>query len=98
MVKSLINILPSPLLSLYITLIFNFVFAIIASIPSLISYSIRMITDKNRANGSLADPHLLDKIDKLFACNVGEYIDLPQLVVIGDQSSGKVSQIHNTSN
>lgn len=40
---------------------------------------------------SLADPVLLDKIDRLFACNVGEYIDLPQLVVVGDQSSGKSS-------
>ncbi|KAI9684586.1 MAG: hypothetical protein M1822_005674 [Bathelium mastoideum] len=39
----------------------------------------------------MADPALLDKIDKLFACNVGEHIDLPQLVVIGDQSSGKSS-------
>jgi Dynamin family len=41
--------------------------------------------------GGLADPILLDKIDKLFACNIGEYIDLPQLVVVGDQSSGKSS-------
>ncbi|KAH8690854.1 P-loop containing nucleoside triphosphate hydrolase protein [Talaromyces proteolyticus] len=40
---------------------------------------------------SLADPALLDKIDKSFACNVGEYINLPQLVVVGDQSSGKSS-------
>ncbi|KAF2834154.1 dynamin GTPase [Patellaria atrata CBS 101060] len=39
----------------------------------------------------IGDPILLDKIDKLFACNVGEYIDLPQLVVLGDQSSGKSS-------
>lgn len=39
----------------------------------------------------LADPVLLEKIDKLFACNVGEYINLPQLVVVGDQSSGKSS-------
>ncbi|KAE8415055.1 P-loop containing nucleoside triphosphate hydrolase protein [Aspergillus pseudocaelatus] len=39
----------------------------------------------------LADPALLDKIDKLFACNVGEHIALPQLVVVGDQSSGKSS-------
>jgi hypothetical protein len=39
----------------------------------------------------IGDPVLLDKIDKLFACNVGEYIDLPQLVVLGDQSSGKSS-------
>ncbi|KAE8356356.1 P-loop containing nucleoside triphosphate hydrolase protein [Aspergillus coremiiformis] len=47
---------------------------------------------KEPSNGSmLADPTLLDKIDKLFACNVGEYIALPQLVVVGDQSSGKSS-------
>lgn len=39
----------------------------------------------------LGDPILLDKIDKLFACNLGDYIDLPQLVVVGDQSSGKSS-------
>lgn len=39
----------------------------------------------------LADPVLLEKIDKLFACNVGEHINLPQLVVVGDQSSGKSS-------
>jgi hypothetical protein len=39
----------------------------------------------------LADPVLLEKIDKLFACNIGNYIDLPQLVVVGDQSSGKSS-------
>ena len=39
----------------------------------------------------LADPVLLEKIDLLFACNVGEYIDLPQIVVVGDQSSGKSS-------
>ena len=34
---------------------------------------------------------LLEKIDKLFACGVGEYVALPQLVVVGDQSSGKSS-------
>lgn len=39
----------------------------------------------------LADPVSLEKIDQLFACNLGEYIDLPQLVVVGDQSSGKSS-------
>lgn len=42
-------------------------------------------------NTSLADPAMLEKIDKLFACNVGNYIDLPQIVVVGDQSSGKSS-------
>ncbi|KAH6664599.1 dynamin family protein [Halenospora varia] len=34
---------------------------------------------------------MLDKIDKLFACNVGDYINLPQIVVVGDQSSRKSS-------
>ncbi|OBT86906.1 hypothetical protein VE02_04369 [Pseudogymnoascus sp. 03VT05] len=41
--------------------------------------------------GNLADPAMLDKIDRLFACNVGDYVDLPQIVVVGDQSSGKSS-------
>ena len=47
--------------------------------------------DRYDSSGGLADPVLLEKIDKLFACNVGDYIDLPQLVVVGDQSSGKSS-------
>ena len=34
---------------------------------------------------------LLEKIDKLFECNIGQYVDLPQLVVVGHQSSGKSS-------
>ena len=40
---------------------------------------------------SLVHSSLLEKIDALFACNVGDYIDLPQLVVVGQQSSGKSS-------
>lgn len=39
----------------------------------------------------LADPASLEKIDKLFACGVGDIINLPQIVVVGDQSSGKSS-------
>ena len=39
----------------------------------------------------LVSSSLLDKIDRLFACKVGEHVDLPQLVVVGDQSSGKSS-------
>lgn len=35
---------------------------------------------------NMVDPGLLDKIDKLFACGVGDTIPLPQLVVVGDQS------------
>jgi GTPase SAR1 family protein len=49
------------------------------------------MTIKQEAQVVLADPALLEKIDKLFACNVGEYINLPQLVVVGDPSSGKSS-------
>jgi hypothetical protein len=39
----------------------------------------------------LGDPLMLEKIDRLFACGVGEHVDLPQIVVVGDQSSGKSS-------
>jgi hypothetical protein len=38
-----------------------------------------------------AEPALLEKVDRLFACNVGEYNNLPQLVVVRDQSSSKNS-------
>lgn len=33
----------------------------------------------------------LEKIDQLFACNVGEHVPLPQIVVFGDRSCGKSS-------
>ncbi|KAJ5186301.1 hypothetical protein N7449_011065 [Penicillium cf. viridicatum] len=49
------------------------------------------VTEPRIRSLELADPALLEKIDKLFACNVGEYVSLPQLVVVGDQSSGKSS-------
>lgn len=39
----------------------------------------------------LADPASLVKIDKLFACGVGDLVSLPQIIVVGDQSSGKSS-------
>lgn len=42
-------------------------------------------------NYGLGNPAMLEKIDKLFACGVGELVDLPQIVVVGDQSSGKSS-------
>lgn len=50
-----------------------------------------MTATSNGTSSGLADPQLLRKIDRLFECNVGNYIDLPQLVVVGDQSSGKSS-------
>ena len=46
---------------------------------------------KMMGNYGLGDPSMLEKIDKLFACGVGEFINLPQIVVVGDQSSGKSS-------
>lgn len=39
----------------------------------------------------LGSPLMLEKIDKLFACGVGELVNLPQIVVVGDQSCGKPS-------
>ena len=49
------------------------------------------MTTERAHRSSLAEPQLLDKIDRLFACGVGEHVPLPQLVVVGDQSSGKSS-------
>lgn len=46
----------------------------------------------------IVDPGLLDKIGKLFECNVGHYIDLPQLVDVGNQSSGKSSVLQGLTN
>ena len=39
----------------------------------------------------LGDTAMLAKVDKLFACGVGDLVNLPQIVVVGDQSSGKSS-------
>lgn len=39
----------------------------------------------------LGEPAMLEKVDKLFACGVGDLVNLPQIVVVGDQSSGKSS-------
>ncbi len=55
-------------------------------------------TEASGSHFGLTSPDLLEKIDKLFACNVGAYIDLPQLVVVGDQSSGKSSVLEALTN
>lgn len=49
-----------------------------------------MSTDTASSHG-LVSSSLLDKIDRPFACNAGDYVDLPQIVAVGDQSSGKSS-------
>ncbi len=40
--------------------------------------------ESNGLSFGLASLDHLEKIDRLFACNVGEYVDLPQRVVVGD--------------
>jgi hypothetical protein len=46
---------------------------------------------------NLVDSRLLEKVDSLFACNTGNLVDLPQLVVVGHQSSGKSSVLAGTT-
>lgn len=46
---------------------------------------------RNPEQYGLAEPLMLEKIDQLFAYGVGELVALPQIVVVGDQSSGKSS-------
>lgn len=48
--------------------------------------SVRLGTDES-------NKELLSRLDQLRACGVDEYIDLPQFVVVGDQSSGKSSTL-----
>ncbi|GKU08591.1 unnamed protein product [Fusarium langsethiae] len=43
----------------------------------------------------LGNPEVLAKIDRLRELNVGSLIQLPQLVVVGDQSSGKSSVLES---
>ncbi|KAH0526343.1 hypothetical protein TsFJ059_009676 [Trichoderma semiorbis] len=44
---------------------------------------------------SLSNPVLLEKVDKLRDLNIGQHVPLPQLVVVGDQSSGKSSLLES---
>lgn len=46
---------------------------------------------------TLSNPPLLEKIDRLRDLNIGQHVPLPQLVVVGDQSSGKSSLLESLS-
>ncbi|SCO76713.1 related to RBTMx2 protein [Fusarium oxysporum] len=48
-----------------------------------------------RNTNILSDPALLEKVDKLRDLNIGQHVPLPQLVVVGDQSSGKSSLLES---
>ncbi|KIL94336.1 hypothetical protein FAVG1_02899 [Fusarium avenaceum] len=50
--------------------------------------------NSNKGN-FLSDPELLEKIDKLRDLNISQHVPLPQLVVVGDQSSGKSSLLES---
>ncbi|RDW63442.1 hypothetical protein BP6252_10987 [Coleophoma cylindrospora] len=43
----------------------------------------------------LSNPTWLEKVDKLRDLNIGQHVPLPQLVVVGDQSSGKSSLLES---
>ena len=47
------------------------------------------------ASNSLGNDAFLSKIDRLRATNVGSLIPLPQVIVVGDQSSGKSSALES---
>lgn len=51
-------------------------------------------TTENPIEG-LGNQALLDKIDRLRELNVGSIVSLPQLIVVGDQSSGKSSVLES---
>ncbi|TPX16327.1 uncharacterized protein E0L32_003976 [Thyridium curvatum] len=53
--------------------------------------------DTTSITTSISNPTLLAKVDQLRDLNIGQHVPLPQLVVVGDQSSGKSSLLESLS-
>ncbi|KAL8922583.1 MAG: hypothetical protein Q9208_005087 [Pyrenodesmia sp. 3 TL-2023] len=53
--------------------------------------------DVTGASQGLGEPRLLETIDKLVELHIGDTVSLPQLLVVGDQSSGKSSVLEGVT-
>lgn len=58
-------------------------------------FTMGSITKTENPIEGLGNQALLDKIDRLRELNVGSIVSLPQLIVVGDQSSGKSSVLES---
>ena len=68
-----------------------------SSLPTASHHNKMHQTTNDSMTSNMVDPGLLNKIDKLFACGVGDHIPLPQLVVVGDQSRSARTEVNTIS-